>query len=119
MEAQPDGAYVKKTLNWLLIDLAWNSSRLEGNTYFLLDTTRLPELGEEAEGKERHEAQMILNHNEAIEFLVDSAENIGFNRHTMLNLHAILAGNLLPDPDAARADSGVSLSVSAARSFSQ
>jgi hypothetical protein len=31
----------------LLIDLAWNSSRLEGNTYSLLDTKRLIELGEE------------------------------------------------------------------------
>jgi hypothetical protein len=34
-----------------LIDLAWNSSRLEGNTYSLLDTKRLSELGEEAEGR--------------------------------------------------------------------
>ena len=101
MEAQPAGTYVKKVLNRLLIDLAWNSSRLEGNTYSLLDTTRLLELGEEAEGKERHEAQMILNHKEAIEFLVDSAEEIGFNRHTIRNLHAILAENLLADPDAA------------------
>jgi Fic family protein len=37
----------------LLIDLAWNSSRLEGNTYSLLDTRRLLDLGEEAEGKAR------------------------------------------------------------------
>ena len=101
MEAQPAGTYVKKVLNRLLIDLPWNSSRLEGNTYSLLDTTRLLELGEEAEGKERHEAQMILNHKEAIEFLVDSAEEIGFNRYTILNLHAILAGNLLDDPNSA------------------
>ena len=101
MEAQPAGTYIKKVLNRLLIDLAWNSSRLEGNTYSLLDTMRLLELGEEAEGKERHEAQMILNHKEAIEFLVDSAEEIGFNRHTIRNLHAILAENLLADPDAA------------------
>ena len=101
MEVQPAGTYVKKILNRLLIDLAWNSSRLEGNTYSLLDTTRLLDLGEEAEGKERHEAQMILNHKEAIEFLVDSAEEIGFNRHTIRNLHAILAENLLADPDAA------------------
>ena len=101
MEAQPAGTYVKKVLNRLLIDLAWNSSRLEGNTYSLLDTTRLLDFGEEAEGKERHEAQMILNHKEAIEFLVDSAEDIGFNRYTILNLHAVLSSNLLADPDAA------------------
>jgi len=88
-------------LNRLLIDLAWNSSRLEGNTYSLLDTKRLIELGEEAQGREHLEAQMILNHKDAIEFLVGSAEEIGFNRHTILNLHALLANNLLADPAAA------------------
>ena len=98
---QPAGTYAKQILNRLLIDLSWNSSRLEGNTYSLLDTTRLLDVGEEAEGKERLEAQMILNHKDAIEFLVGAAEEIGFNRYTILNLHALLAGNLLADPDAA------------------
>lgn len=98
---QPAGAYAKQILNRLLIDLSWNSSRLEGNTYSLLDTRRLIDLGEEAEGKERFEAQMILNHKDAIEFLVGTAEEIGFNRYTILNLHALLANNLLADPDAA------------------
>ena len=97
---QPAGTHAKHVLNRLLIDLSWNSSRLEGNTYSLLDTTRLIELGEEAEGKDRLEAQMILNHKEAIEILIDGAEDIGFNRHTILNLHAALADNLLHDPGA-------------------
>lgn len=94
---QPAGTYAKQILNRLLIDLSWNSSRLEGNTYSLLDTRRLIDFGEEAEGKERLEAQMILNHKDAIEFLVNSAEDIGLNRYTILNLHAMLANNLLAD----------------------
>ena len=98
---QPAGTYARRILDRLLINLSWNSSRLEGNTYSLLDTARLIEAGEEAEGKDRRETQMILNHKEAIEFLVDSAAEIGFNRYTILNLHALLADNLLPDPDAA------------------
>ena len=98
---QPAGTYAMTVLNRLLIDLSWNSSRLEGNTYSLLDTARLIELGEEAEEKDRLEAQMILNHKEAIEFLVNAAEDTGFNRYTILNLHALLADNLLPDPAAA------------------
>lgn len=97
---QPAGTYAKHILNRLLIDLSWNSSRLEGNTYSLLDTRNLIDFGEEAEGKERVEAQMILNHKDAIEFLVNEADEIGFNRYTILNLHGLLANNLLPDPDA-------------------
>jgi hypothetical protein len=98
---QPAGTYAKQILSRLLIDLAWNSSRLEGNTYSLLDTKRLIELGEEAKGRPHLEAQMILNHKDAIEFLVGAADEIGFNRYTFLNLHALLANNLLADPTAA------------------
>ena len=97
---QPAGTYARQILNRLLIDLSWNSSRLEGNTYSLLDTIRLLEVGAEAEGKVRRDAQMILNHKDAIEFLVDTAQDIGFNRHTITNLHALLADNLLADPEA-------------------
>lgn len=97
---EPAGTYAQEILNRLLIDLSWNSSRLEGNTYSLLDTERLIELGEAAEGKDAAEAQMILNHKAAIEFLVQDAAEISFNRQTILNLHALLAENLLGDPEA-------------------
>jgi Fic family protein len=97
---QAAGTYAKHILNRLLIDLSWNSSRLEGNTYSLLDTKRLIELGQEHAGSERLDAQMIVNHKQAIEFLVNEAGDIGFNRYTILNLHGILAQNLLPDPAA-------------------
>src|SRR6185437_10822679 len=45
---QPAGTYARKILGRLLIDLSWNSSRLEGNTYSLLDTRRLIDFGKEA-----------------------------------------------------------------------
>ena len=98
---QPEGTYPRQLLSRLLIDLSWNSSRLEGNTYSLLDTRRLIEFGQEADGRNRLEAQMILNHKDAVEFLVSNAAEIGFNRYTILNLHGILANNLLADPGAA------------------
>ena len=97
---QPAGTHARKVLNRLLIDLSWNSSRLEGNTYSLLETERLIERGEHAQGREARETQMILNHKDAIELLVDNPRDIGFNRQTILNLHAILADNLLADPGA-------------------
>jgi len=93
----PAGTYLRQILDRLLIDLAWNSSRLEGNTYSLLETQRLFELGETAHGKASQEAQMILNHKAAIEMLADQAEEIGFNRYTLCNLHALLSDNLLSD----------------------
>lgn len=99
-EGQPAGTYARHIWSRLLIDLSWNSSRLEGNTYSLLETERLLELGEAAEGKDAEEAQMILNHKAAIELLVDQAEETGFNRYTVLNLHALLADNLLADSQA-------------------
>lgn len=97
---RPAGTYVRQIFNRLLIDLSWNSSRLEGNTYSLLETERLLVLGESAEGKDAREAQMILNHKAAIELLVEQAAEIGFNRYTILNLHALLSDNLLADPQA-------------------
>jgi Fic family protein len=100
-EVEAAGTYAKQILNRLLIDLSWNSSRLEGNTYSLLDTRRLIEFGEEAQGGNRLEAQMLLNHKDAIAFLVSAADEIGFNRFTILNLHGILAQNLLADDAAA------------------
>lgn len=95
---RPAGTYARDILGRLLIDLSWASSRLEGNTYTRLDTQNLIELGQIAEGKDRRDAQMILNHKAAIELLVEQAEDIGFNTFTFLNLHALLSENLLADP---------------------
>jgi Fic family protein len=92
------GTYARDIFNRLLIDLSWSSSRLEGNTYSLLDTRELIEHGTAAAGKDAKETQMILNHKSAIELLVDSAAEVGVNRYTITNLHAILADNLLDDP---------------------
>ena len=94
------GTRARQIFQRLLIDLTWNSSRLEGNTYSLLETERLLALGESAEGKDNREAQMILNHEAAIELLVEQADEIGFDRYTLLNLHTLLSENLMHDPQA-------------------
>jgi hypothetical protein len=65
-----------------------------------LETEQLISAGQAATGKNAMESQMILNHKEAIEFLIATASDIGFNRYTVLNLHALLADNLLTDPSA-------------------
>ena len=97
---RPAGTYARQIYSRLLIDLSWNSSRLEGNTYSLLETERLLRLGESADGKDAQDAQMILNHKAAIELIVEQANETGLNRYTILNLHALLSDNLLADPGA-------------------
>jgi hypothetical protein len=95
---RPAGTYARDILNRLLIDLSWSSSRLEGNTYSLLDTEQLIQHGIPARDKDAKETRMILNHKAAIELLVESAEEVGVNRYTITNLHALLADNLLGVP---------------------
>lgn len=100
LDHAPAGTFARDILNRLLIDLSWASSRLEGNTYSRLDTERLIEFGQAAEGKDALETQMILNHKAAIEFLVQDADRTGFDPETIIALHALLSDGLLPDPQA-------------------
>lgn len=97
-EQTPAGTFARDILNRLLIDLSWASSQLEGNTYSRLDTERLIEFGQVAEGKDAFETQMILNHKQAIEFLVHSPEQAVVSQDTIVALHALLSDGLMPDP---------------------
>ncbi|WP_310566581.1 Fic family protein [Hydrogenophaga sp.] len=96
----PAGTFAKDILNRLLIDLSWASSHLEGNTYSRLDTERLIEFGQAAEGKDALETQMILNHKQAIEYLVLSPDNARVQTDTLIALHALLSDGLMADPSA-------------------
>lgn len=92
------GTYTQRMLERLLVDLSWASSRMEGNTYNVLDTERLIRFGEEAVGKDRKEAVMILNHKEAIQYVVENRAEISISRADICNIHALLADGLLIDP---------------------
>ncbi len=94
----PAGTFVRDILSRLLIDLSWASSKLEGNTYTRLDTERLIEFGQSAEGKDAFETQMILNHKAAIEYLVYDPVRAALTPDTVIALHALLSDGLMPDP---------------------
>ena len=96
----PAGTYARKILERLLIDLSFNSSRLEGNTYTLLDTEKLIASGQPAEDKSFEERTMILNHKEAVQYLVDNAEEFALTPFLIRNLHYALTQDLLPNPKA-------------------
>ena len=91
----PAGTYAHKIFDRLLIDLSYNSSRLEGNTYSLLDTERLIFKGITPEGKLEEEKMMILNHKEAIRYLVDTAPKLKITKETILTVHFLLSDGLL------------------------
>src|SRR3990167_1059996 len=111
---RPAGTYARTILNRLLIDLSWNSSRLEGNTYSLLETQRLIELGEMAANKSATEAQMILNHKNAIEYLIDFADEAKITSHEVRSIHALLSENLLGNSSASGRLREISVGISGA-----
>ena len=60
----------RKEMERLGIDLSWKSSQIEGNTYSLLETERLLKEKKTASGKTKEEAIMLLNHKDALDFIV-------------------------------------------------
>jgi Fic family protein len=66
---------LQKELERLTIEFSWKSSKIEGNTYSLLDTEQLIKDHVEATGKTRAEAMMILNHKDALDFIFKNADS--------------------------------------------
>ena len=95
---EPQPARTHAHPRWM-IDLIWNSSRLDGNTYSLLETCQLLHTGQPARSKDDHETQMIINHKAAIDLLLsgDSVNKITFNHATICKLQILLSGKPLAD----------------------
>jgi len=96
----PAGTYARKIFNHLLINLSYNSARLEGNTYSLADTEKLLLEGKIAADKLDMETVMLLNHKEAIRFLVDGINRMEINIDNIRSLHYLLADGLIQPEDA-------------------
>jgi Fic family protein len=85
----------EKEMERLAIDLSWKSSQIEGNTYSLLETEQLLKEKKTAAGKTKDEAIMLLNHKEAIDFVVDQPDYMYPLSSTKLeDLHSILIKEL-------------------------
>jgi len=85
-----------KELEYLTVELSWKSSALEGNTYTLLDTQLLLIEGIKAKNRTEFETQMILNHKDAISFIVENPELFSgkINFATVEQLHKVIGRNL-------------------------
>jgi len=86
----------RRSLENLLIDLSYASSKLEWNTYSYLDTEVLVNFNEIAEGKQKDETQMILNHKDAIEYMIYYKKKLNFEAKSFFEIHSLLWKWLLP-----------------------
>lgn len=85
----------KKELERFIIELSWKSSKIEGNTYTLLDTEKLLLENKKAVGKTENETQMILNHKDAFDFIYKNAEQFKVvTKKNIEELHLFLTKNL-------------------------
>ncbi|SFU07224.1 Fic/DOC family protein [Algoriphagus locisalis] len=85
----------QKEMERLAIDLSWKSSQIEGNTYSLLETEQLLKEKKTASGKTKDEAVMLLNHKEAIDFLVEQPDyGVNLSLKLIEELHSLLVKEL-------------------------
>lgn len=87
-----------KEMERLGIDLSWKSSQIEGNTYSLLETERLLRESKTADGKSREDAIMLLNHKDALRFILanpDYLKNLTVSH--IEDIHSLLTKDLSVD----------------------
>lgn len=87
----------RRAIENLLIDLSYASSHLEGNTYSYLDTEVLVKYNQSAEWKSKEETQMILNHKNAIEYILRSRNEFRLTKQDFCEIHTLLAKWLIHD----------------------
>ncbi len=107
--SQLSPAAYKKEMERLAIDLSWKSSQIEGNTYSLLETERLLKERETAPGKTKDEATMLLNHKDAIDFLVENPTYIDpLSISKIEDVHSILVKDMNIDRNIRKSRVGIS-----------
>lgn len=88
----------RKEMERLGVDLSWKSSQIEGNTYSLLETERLLKDKQTASGKTKEEAIMLLNHKDALDFVLDVPDYLKeLSVHRIEDIHSILIKELEVD----------------------
>ncbi len=90
-----DATILNRELERYVIELSWKSSKIEGNTYTLLETENLIKQGKEAKGKTKQETTMILNHKNAFKTIIEHRENFQtLTTRKLFELHGVLTKDL-------------------------
>lgn len=92
---EPAGTYSRKILDRLMIDISYESSRLEGNTYSRGETEALVLHGKKGGGKLDAEHVMVMNHKLAIDYLVRNASELNVSYKVVCTLHYYLSDALV------------------------
>lgn len=85
--------------------LSYGSSSLEGNQYDMASTEKLLEEGLAKQGASEAETTMVLNHREAVRYLIDNIHiparrmDVRSGARDIRNVHALLSQHLLRHPD--------------------
>ncbi len=88
----------RKEMERLGIDLSWKSSQIEGNTYSLLETEKLLKEKQTASGKTKEEAVMLLNHKDALDFILDNPDYLKkLSVRRIEDIHSLLVKELEVD----------------------
>lgn len=99
----------KKEFERLAIDLSWKSSQIEGNTYSLLETEHLLKEKETAAGKTKEEAVMLLNHKDALDFILENRDYLNpLTVSKIEDIHSILTKELGIDRNLRKRRVGIS-----------
>ena len=94
-----DPSIFKREIERFTVEFAWKSSRIEGNTYSLLETEVLIKQMKEAYGRTKYEATMILNHKKAVDYILENpGEFKALSTGKIINLHEILTKDLEINP---------------------
>lgn len=99
----------KKEFERLAIDLSWKSSQIEGNTYSLLETEKLLKDKEAAAGKTKEEATMLLNHKDALDFIIENPDYLyPLSVSKIEDIHSILIKELAVERNLRKRRVGIS-----------
>ncbi|MFA5872103.1 MAG: Fic family protein [Parcubacteria group bacterium] len=90
-----DADALRKEIERLNIDFSWKSSKIEGNTYSLLETEQLIKNQQEAPGHTKEEATMIFNHKKALEYIASNSKDFqSVSVSKIENIHSLLVDDL-------------------------
>lgn len=88
-------AIIKKEFERLTIELAWKSSKIEGNTYSLLDTETLLKAGIESPGHSEEERLMLINHKHSLNYIFENPNHYkDLNLNNLTELHSLIVDQL-------------------------